>query len=131
MFYTQNTSRGCTVLSFPPTVKVFACRVPIDMRKSFDGLCGCVEQMLGADPLSGHLFAFFNKRANMVKILLWDHTGFCIWYKRLEKGRFSIESLKDNDSTLKLTQLMLILEGIDFAGSRQRKRYRLPATQVK
>ena len=113
------------MLSFPPTVKVFACRSPIDMRKSFDGLCGCVQQLLGADPLSGHLFAFFNKRATMVKILLWDRTGFCIWYKRLEKGRFSIASLNDNGSTLELPQLMLILEGIDLAGARQRKRYRL------
>ncbi len=65
-------------------------------------------------------------------ILLWDRTGFCNWYKRLEKERFSIASLNDNGSTLDLPQLMLILEGIDPAGARQRKRYRLSsAAQVK
>jgi len=115
------------VLSFPSTIKVFACREPIDMRKSFDGLCGSVQQLLGADPLSGHLFAFFNKRATMVKILLWDRTGFCIWFKRLEKGRFNISSLSDNGSAMELPHLMLILEGIDLAEARQRKRYRLPS----
>lgn len=97
------------------------------MRKSFDGLCGCVQQRLGADPLSGHLFAFFNKRATMVKVLLWDRTGFCIWFKRLEKGRFSIASLNDNGNAMELPQLMLILEGMDLTGARQRKRYRLPS----
>ncbi|HEX2957195.1 MAG TPA: IS66 family insertion sequence element accessory protein TnpB [Chitinispirillaceae bacterium] len=115
------------MLSFPSTVKVFACKEPIDMRKSFDGLCGCVQQLLGADPLSGHLFAFFNKRATMVKVLLWDRTGFCIWCKRLEKGCFHIQSLNENGNSLELPQLMLILEGIDLAGARQRKRYRLPS----
>ena len=113
------------MLSFPSTVKVFACREPIDMRKSFDGLCGCIQQQLGADPLSGHLFAFFNKRATMVKVLLWDRTGFCIWFKRLEKGRFSIASLNANGNAMELPQLMLILEGMDLTGARQRKRYRL------
>lgn len=115
------------MLSFPPTVKVFACREPVDMRKSFDGLCGCVEQLLGADPLCGHLFAFFNKRATMVKVLLWDRTGFCIWSKRLAKGRFRIASLSDTGSALELPQLMLILEGIDLTNAKQRKRYRLPS----
>jgi transposase len=113
------------MLSFPSTVKVFVCKEPIDMRKSFDGLCGCVQQLLGADPLSGHLFAFFNKRATMVKVLLWDRTGFCIWCKRLEKGCFHIQPLNENGTALELPQLMLILEGIDLAGARQRKRYRL------
>ena len=113
------------MLSFPPTVKVFACREPVDMRKSFDGLCGCVQTLIGADPLSGHLFAFFNKRSTMVKILLWDRTGFCIWCKRLERGRFSIASLCDDSRALELPELMLILEGIDLTYAKRRKRFRL------
>jgi len=55
------------MLSFPPTVRVFICREPVDMRKSYDGLAGCAEQLLSADPLSVHLFVFFNRRATMVK----------------------------------------------------------------
>lgn len=115
------------MLSFPPTVKVYGCRNAIDLRKSFDGLSGCVEQLIGGDPLSGHLFVFFNKRATMVKVLMWDRTGYCIWCKRLEQGRFSTASLKEDVSIMELPELMLILEGIDLAGSHRRKRFRLPA----
>ena len=113
------------MLSFPSTVKVYACSAAVDMRKSFDGLCGCVEELLHADPLSGHLFVFFNRRATMVKVLMWDRTGYCIWYKRLEQGRFSTTSLQ-NDGVTGLPELMLILEGIDLVGARRRKRFRLP-----
>lgn len=114
------------MLSFPPTVKVFACRTPIDLRKSFDGLSGCVEQIIGADPLSGHLFVFFNKRATMVKILVWDRTGFCIWCKRLEQGCFSLGSITADGACMELPELLLILEGIDLSSVRRRKRFRLP-----
>jgi len=119
------------MLSFSPTVKVYAYAEPIDIRKSFDGLCGSVEQLIGADPLSGHLFVFFNKRANMVKVLMWDRTGFCIWYKRLEQGRFDISSLKMKQGCIELPELMLVLEGIDLCGARLRKRYRLPENENK
>lgn len=80
-------------------VRVFACTEPVDMRKSFDGLCGCIEQFIGEDPLSGHLFAFFNKRHTMVKILYWDRSGFCIWCKRLENGVFDPASILINGAS--------------------------------
>jgi transposase len=114
------------MLSFPATVKVFACKSPVDLRKSFDGLSGGVEQIIGADPLSGHLFVFFNKRATMVKVLVWDRTGFCIWCKRLEQGRFSLASIAADGKSIELPELLLILEGIDLSASRRRKRFRLP-----
>jgi transposase len=116
------------MLSFPPTVRVFLCSMPVDMRKSFDGLSGCVEQLLGADPLSGHLFVFFNRRATMVKILVWDRTGFCIYSKRLEQGRFSYSREPEGGTVVEamdFARLLLVLEGIDLAGSRQRKRFEL------
>lgn len=114
------------MLSFPPTVRVFVCRQPVDMRKSFDGLAGCVEQLLQADPLSGHLYVFFNRRANMVKVLLWDRTGFCIYAKRLQQGRFAYRITEQQQTQTDLARLLLILEGIELAGSRQRKRFQLP-----
>ena len=110
------------MLSFPPTVAVHVAHEPVDMRKSYDGLSGCVEQILGADPLSGHLFVFFNRRANQVKILVWDRTGYCIYGKRLEQGRFAVPSAA---TVSDWPRLLLVLEGIDLAGSRQRKRFSL------
>jgi transposase len=106
------------MLSFPPTVQVFLCHQPVDMRKSFDGLCGCVEQLLKADPLSGHLFVFFNRRSTMVKILVWDRTGYCIYSKRLERGRFSYHH-QSNQGIADYARLLLVLEGIDLNESRQ------------
>lgn len=115
------------MLSFPSTVKAYLCSVPIDLRKSFDGLSGCVEQIIGGDPLSGHLFVFFNKRMTMVKVLLWDRTGFCVWCKRLEQGRFSIGRAAEQGTALEMPELLLMLEGIDLSGARRRKRFRLPS----
>jgi len=110
------------MLSFPPTVQVYIAREPVDMRKSYDGLSGCVEEILQADPLSGNLFVFFNRRRNQVKILVWDRTGFCIYCKRLEQGRFTIP----NEGTVTdYARLLLVLEGIDLSGSRQRHRFSL------
>jgi len=110
------------MLTFPPTVRVVVCREAVDMRKSFDGLSGCVEQLLREDPLSGHLFVFFNRRRTMVKILVWDRNGFCIYSKRLERGRFYYDHLANCDA-VDFARLLLTLEGIELADSRQRKRY--------
>lgn len=59
-----------------------------DLRKSIDGLSLIVKEVLKEDPFSMHLFAFCNKRKNLIKILVWDQTGFWIHYKRLEAGVF-------------------------------------------
>jgi transposase len=121
------------MLTFPPTIQVFVCKEAVDLRKSFDGLSGCVEQLLKSDPLSGHLFVFFNRRRTQVKILSWDRTGFCIWYKRLSQGCFSTMGTKgvlDGSSSCTLPELMLILEGIDLVGARYRKRFTLPVPQA-
>jgi transposase len=107
------------MLSFPPTVRIYLASEPVDMRRSYDGLCGCVEEMLHEDPLSGHLFVFFNRRANQVKILVWDRNGFCIYGKRLSSGHFFYRS---EEREVDFARLLLVLEGIDLRGSRQRKR---------
>ena len=113
------------MLTFPGTVRIFICRSPVDMRKSYTGLSGCVQQVLKLDPLSGHLFVFFNRRRSQVKILLWDRTGYCIYGKKLEQGKFSYQEM-DTNKALSMPELLLILEGIDLGGAVYRKRYSLP-----
>jgi transposase len=66
----------------PASVRVFVCTRATDMRKSFDGLQGLVHEFLGQDPVSGHLFLFFNRRRDRAKILFWDRDGMVIWYKK-------------------------------------------------
>ena len=78
------------MLTLPAALKVFAKTTPTDMRKSFDGLMGLVELELGQTVESGHLFLFFNRRRDRVKVLWFAGDGMIIWYKRLEGGTFEI-----------------------------------------
>lgn len=91
--------------------RILAYAEPIDMRKSFDGLIGIVQSVLDEDPLSGSMFVFFNRRRNYMKLVAWDRTGYCLFAKRLEQGRFHLPS-EDAKQTLSEQALRLILDGI-------------------
>lgn len=117
------------MISLPPTVKIFLATQPADMRKSFDGLKALVEEFLDEDPLSGHLFVFRNRRGDRLKILYWDRDGLAIWYKRLEAGTFRFPQAADRQSRVDATpaELAMLLDGVDLASVRRRKRYRRSA----
>ncbi len=105
-------------------VRVHVYGQPVDMRKSFDGLYALTRRQLGADPLSGDLYVFINRRATQMKVLYWDRTGFCIWAKRLEQGRFVADWTKVATRQTDWTGLKLLLEGIE--AKVVRKRYQPP-----
>jgi transposase len=84
---------------------------PVDMRKSFDGLIGVTKGVLKEDPLSGDLFIFSNRKGNYVKILFWDRTGFCVYAKKLERGKFRFFGSEEKSEITK-EQLSLLLDGI-------------------
>jgi len=107
-------------------VRIFLYGRPCDMRKSFDGLAGLVRQGLGEDPADGSLYVFVNRRRTQMKVLYFDRSGFCVWSKRLEQGRFQVDFRRDKHP-LDWSTLQLILEGIDTASVQYRKRYRFPA----
>jgi transposase len=111
------------MLSLPPSVRIFLCLVPADMRRSFDGLMLMVEKIVFQDPFSGHLFVFINKRKDRVKVLYWDGDGFAIWYKRLEAGSFRFAERGAGAVEIEASRLMLILGGIDLAGASRQRRY--------
>lgn len=112
------------MIMLPSAVRIFLCTRPTDMRQSFDGLTGLVQQCFAQDLLTGHLFLFVNRRKDRIKILYFDRDGLAIWYKRLEAGSFEIPTTAQADSIeLQATQLALILAGIDINSARQRKRF--------
>ena len=78
------------MIMLPSAVRIFLCTRPTDLRKSFDGLTGLVQECFGQDPLTGHLFLFLNRRRDRIKILYFDRDGLAIWYKRLEAGSFQM-----------------------------------------
>ncbi len=102
------------MISLAAGTKVFlACR-PIDLRNGFDGLATKVQQMIGADPFSGHLFLFRGKRGDYLKALYWDGSGLCLFAKRLEKGRFVWPPIVDGTMTLTPAQMALLVEAMDW-----------------
>jgi transposase len=115
------------MLSLPPSVRIWLATRPTDLRKSFDTLAELVRQQLKADPFSGHLFVFRNKRADRVKLLYWDDDGFAIWYKRLEMGSFRFPASTDDQITMRAADLQMVLDGVDLESVHRRRRYRRPA----
>ncbi|MCZ6692172.1 MAG: IS66 family insertion sequence element accessory protein TnpB [Planctomycetota bacterium] len=111
------------MLMWPLTVRVFLSTEPADMRRSFEGLAAIVREAMGADPLSGHLFVFRNRRADGVKILYWDRSGLALWYKRIEKGLFRFPTSDGASQEVEASDLALLLEGIDLAVARRRERF--------
>jgi len=113
----------------PPGVKVFMAAEPVDLRASFYRLATHVRATLNEDPQSGHLYLFVGKGRNLVKILFWDRSGYCIFAKKLEQGRFRLPDEIPPGARrheVDFAMLTLFLEGIDLRGARRRKAYRKP-----
>ena len=93
---------------------VYLYRDPIDFRKSYNGLAALVEQELGHDPFSGHLYVFTNKRKNKIKLLFWETNGFVLYYKALQEERFKWPKRVDELVTLNGQQINWLLDGYDI-----------------
>jgi transposase len=107
-------------------VRIHIAAAPIDLRRGFDGLANAVRGVLGDDPMSGHLFVFHGKRGNLVRILFWDRTGYCVLSKRLERGRFHLpRQPAEGSCRIELTagELLLMLEGLDLTGAKRERRW--------
>ena len=111
------------MLSLPPAVRIFVATTPTNMHLSFDRLAALARDVIQQDPLSGHLFAFLNKPADRVKILYWDRSGFCLWYKRLERGTFHLPRPGAAALELDAAELTLLLDGIDLTRAVRRRRF--------
>jgi transposase len=117
------------MLNLPPSVRVYLCTMPQDLRRSFDGLAMLAEHVLQASPFTGHLFVFRNKHGEKVKVLYWDRDGFAIWYKRLEKGRFRFPERVGARLEMSATDLAILLEGIDLTTVKRPVRYVRPEAE--
>lgn len=104
------------MLTLPRSVRIFVAVRPVDMRCGFDKLGAMVTEM-GIDVYSGHLYAFVSKRGDRIKFLAWDHGGFVLWYKRLERGRFKLPKPNADEATVALDgpSLAMLLDGVDYA----------------
>jgi transposase len=103
--------------------KVYLAVGSTDMRKAINGLSILVEQAMDLDPFSGDLFVFCNRKRTIIKILYWDHNGFCLWHKRLEEHKFKWPQSGDQIITIGSKQLGWLLAGLDYTSAHQRLRY--------
>jgi transposase len=109
----------------PSTVRIYVATTPVDLRAGFDALAAVARQTIHADPLAGHLFVFFNRPRNRVKVLWWDRGGYCIFYKRLARGCFApnLGATSRSHVAIDSAELALMLEGIDLRGSLRSPRW--------
>ncbi len=114
-----------SLLSLHDHVQYFLFIGNADMRCTFEGLCGVVRNQMKQDPLNHQVYIFINRRANQVKLLVWEGDGFCIFHKRLEEGTFERPRPDSGDTqvTLTRTELQLILQGVRLRSVSYRKRY--------
>ena len=111
------------MLSFSTRQRYFIYGSATDMRKGFAGLSGLVRQHIDHDLMSGDVFIFINRRRDRIKLLMWDATGFALYYKQLEQGTFEIPEADQDAMELSWSELVMLLEGIKFKSIQCRKRY--------
>ena len=106
-----------------PDAQVHLCREPVDFRKSINGLAALVEGTFALSPFSEQLFVFTNRRRDKIKVLYWEGSGFVLWYKRLERARFTWPTHLPG-AVIPLTgqQLNWLLDGFDLRHWRPHER---------
>jgi transposase len=109
----------------PSGVEIFVGLTPIDLRWGFDRLAGMVEEQIRRPARSGALFVFFGKRKSALKILFFDGSGLCQFYKRLDEGTFRVPQVLGPDATsieVSERELDALLDGIDVDAPAQKGR---------
>lgn len=117
----------------PGSVAIYFATGPVDLRWSFDVLSGIVKERIQQDPRGGALFVFLNKRRTRVKVLFYDRTGYCLLYKRLDKGTFPMPVVVAPGAehvVISGVELELILQGIDVPPNGRRAPAKKSSTQM-
>jgi transposase len=121
------------MILLPRSVRMYVATAPANLRKSFEGLSNEVRSVLSADPLSGHVFIFINRRRTQVKLLVWTRGGFTIVHRRLERGRFTFPARVTAEAArveIDTHELAMLLEGLDASRKRSATRWDPPVRAV-
>jgi transposase len=118
------------VITLPSSVRIYVATGAVDLRKSIDGL-GAIVSERSHDLYSGHLYVFVSRRGDRLKILTWSAGGFLLLYKRLERGRFRMPTIRDGQAEVEIdaTQLAMLLDGIDIKRVQPPRRWMPPRRQ--
>lgn len=110
-------------MMLPSGIKVYIAIGSTDMRKSINGLSQMVADNFAMDVFSGNLYAFCNRRRDIIKILFWDRNGFCIWHKRLEKDHFCWPESQKEVIDIDRNQMSWLLAGLDINSAHKQLSY--------
>jgi transposase len=95
-------------------LKIYMATRPVDFRRGLDGLAAAVQEILGLDPYCGSAFVFRAKRADRIKILVWDRTGLVLVHKRLEGSKFVWPQVRDGVMRMSPAMFAALFEGLDW-----------------
>ena len=109
------TLKAARMIVPPSGVRVLVATRPVDFRRGADGLAAIVQTVLRHDPFSGTIYVFRCKRADRVKLLVWDGSGLVLLWKRLESGVFRWPPVTDGVMRLSAAQLAALLDGLDWS----------------
>jgi transposase len=111
------------MMLLPSGMKVYVLNQPLDMRKSFNGISAIIQSQFHKPANSGHLFVFSNRCGDKIKLFYWDRNGFVQWYKQLEQGRFRLPRMGQKVYEISVSDLTLLLEGIDLTHAQRLQAY--------
>lgn len=103
------------MLTLPNSHPVYLACGATDLRKSIDGLAAIVQEGFGLDPFSPCLFVFCNRECNKLKILYWEHNGFWLFYRRLERGTFQWPTGSERATAVSSRELRWLLDGLSLS----------------
>jgi transposase len=105
---------------------------PTDMRKSFDSLCGLVQNQLNQSPVNVDVYVFINKTRNKIKLLHWAGSGFVLYYKRLESGTFEHPQydVETGSYQMSYSQIVMLIDGISIKNIERKKHFELPVQHI-
>jgi transposase len=106
----------------PPSVRIFVCTEPQDMRRSFDRLAQVAREVVGEDPQGGAMIVFGGKRMTRVKVLWWDRNGLCLLYKRLHGALFELPAADGARASVRIDAAALarLLAGVARTDKRRK-----------
>jgi transposase len=116
------------MISLPSSLRYYLYRLPCDMRKGPDKLCGLVREYMKKDPLSGAIFIFVSRTGGQIRLLHWEGDGFGIYSKKLQEGVFEMPAIRTTDNSITLTsdELQMMLRGIVLRSVKKYRRYQHP-----
>jgi transposase len=98
----------------PAGARILLATKPVDFRKGAHSLATLAAEVLGADPFSGAVLVFRSRRADRIKILIWDGSGLVLIWKQLEGGAFRWPAVVDGVLRLTPVEFAALFDGIDW-----------------